>query len=66
MEWKVITDKLITCKPYRIEKVRHKWYLYKNQQIEGRWSLKILGKWEYLEDAKKAADDDSRQMSLWG
>ena len=65
MEWKVITDRVYTSMPYRIEKVRHKFYLYKNLKIENRWSMKLIGKWDDLADAQMAAEEDSRQKTLW-
>lgn len=66
MEWRDLTDKISTCKPYRIELIRKKWNLYKSEVIEGRWSMRLISKHEFLEDAKKAAEEDSNQKTLWG
>ena len=66
MEWRDLTDKISTCKPYGIELIGKKWNLYKSEVIEGRWSMRLISKHEFLEDAKKAAEEDSNQKTLWG
>lgn len=66
MEWRDLTDKISTCKPYRIELIGKKWNLYKSEVIEGRWSMRLISKHEFLEDAKKAAEEDSKQKTIWG
>ena len=66
MEWRDLTDKISICKPYRIEYIGKKWNLYKSEVIEGRWSMRLISKHEFLEDAKKAAEEDSNQNTLWG
>lgn len=55
------------CGPYRIEKNRSKFYLYKSEILpNGQWNMRIVGKFEELEDAKEAAEEDSKQSTLWG
>lgn len=68
MEWR--SDKyqrMWISGPYRIEKVRYKLYLYKSEMLlDGKWNMRIVGKFEELEDAKVAAEEDSKQRTLWG
>lgn len=68
MEWR--SDKyqrMWISGPYRIEKVRYKLYLYKSEMLpDGQWNMRIVGKFEELEDAKAAAEEDSKQRTLWG
>lgn len=68
MEWR--SDKyqrMWLSSPYRIEKIRNKLYLYKNEKLPGgQWNMRIVGKYEDLEDAKAAAEADQKQSSLWG
>lgn len=68
MDWKTGNDlKLFTCYPYRIEKVRDKYKLYRYTRtpIDGRWTMNLLGKFEHFEDAAKAAEDDKKQGRLF-
>lgn len=68
MEWRSgKNNQLWLCNPYRIEKVRYKHYLYKGEKLPDRsWNMRIVGKYEDLEDAKLAAEEDAKQGSLWG
>lgn len=68
MSWRSdATGKVLTCYPYRIEKVRNRFKLYKYVQIPiDHWSMKLLGKYEEIDDAKAAAAADKEQQSLWG
>lgn len=68
MEWR--SDKyqrMWLSSPYRIEKIRNKLYLYKSEKLPGgQWNMRIVGKYEDLEDAKAAAEADQKQSSFWG
>ena len=48
MQWRDLTDKISTCKPYRIELIGKKWNLYKSEVIEGRWSMRLISKHEFF------------------
>ena len=68
MDWKTGNDlKIFSCYPYRIEKVRDKYKLYRYTRvpIDGRWTMCLLGKFEHFEDAAKAAEDDKKQGRLF-
>lgn len=68
MDWRTDRNqRMWLSSPYRIEKVRYKHYLYKSEKLpDGQWNMRIVGKFEDLEDAKAAAEEDSKQNSLWG
>lgn len=68
MAWRTdSTGNVFTCYPYRIEKRNKKFKLYKYVLMPGdHWSMKLIGKYEYLEDAKASAAADKEQISLWG
>lgn len=68
MEWRSDrTKRTWLSGPYRIEKNRYKFYLYKSEILpNGQWNMKIIGKVEDLEEAKEAAEEDSKQTTLWG
>lgn len=68
MSWRTdSTGKIFSSYPYRIETVRNRFKLYKYVQLPDRsWSMKLLGKYEELDDAKAAAASDKEQQSLWG
>ena len=68
MEWKVGKDlKIFSAYPYRVEKVRDKYKLYRYTQdpITNRWTMNLLGKFEQFEDADLAAEADKRQGRLF-
>lgn len=53
--------------PYRIEHYSVKYKLYKYVKLPGdHWTMELIGKYDRLEDAKEAAEEDERQKSLWG
>ena len=66
MEWQKITDGVYRCHPYRIEKGRYKYRLYRYMTVGSVNTLSPLGKFVELEDAMKAAQEDSEQLTLWG
>lgn len=68
MEWKVGKDlKIFSAYPYRVEKVRDKYKLYRYTQdpITNRWTMNLLGKFEQFEDADRAAEADKKQGRLF-
>lgn len=68
MDWKTGNDlKIFSCYPYRIENVRGKYKLYRytRDPIDGRWTMCLLGKFESLEDAALAAENDKMQGRLF-
>jgi hypothetical protein len=68
MEWKVGKDlKIFSAYPYRVEKVRDKYKLYRYTQdpITNRWTMNLLGKFEQFEDADREAEADKKQGRLF-
>lgn len=68
MDWRTGNDlRLFTCYPYRIEKIRDKYKLYRYTQdsISKRWTMELLGKYTEFEDADRAAEDDKKQGRLF-
>ena len=68
MEWKVGKDlKIFSAYPYRGEKVRDKYKLYRYTQdpITNRWTMNLLGKFEQFEDADREAEADKKQGRLF-
>lgn len=68
MEWRTdSTGKIFSSYPYRIEKVRYVYKLYKFVKSGTKtYIMKQLGKFKEFEDATKAAEQDKKQLSLWG
>jgi hypothetical protein len=68
MELKVGKDlRIFSAYPYRVEKVRDKYKLYRYTQdpISNRWTMELLGKYTEFEDVDKAAEDDKKQGRLF-
>jgi hypothetical protein len=68
MEWKVGKDlKIFSAYPYRVEKVRDKYKLYRytKDPITNRWTMNLLGKFEQFEDADREAEADKKQGRLF-
>lgn len=68
MEWKVGKDlRIFSAYPYRVEKVRDKYKLYRYTQdpITNRWTMNLLGKFEQFEDADREAEADKKQGRLF-
>lgn len=68
MEWKTDSiGKIFSAYPYRIEKIRNKFKLYRyvKNPIDDRWTMSLLGKFEEFTDAAAAAEADKKQGRLF-
>ena len=69
MEWKESFDgkiQVFKSFPYQIEKARYKYKLYRFMRRGNIWTMQLIGKYTELYDAKKAAEEDAKQLTLWG
>lgn len=69
MEWKESFDgkiQVFKSFPYQIEKARYKYKLYRFMRRGNIWTMQLIGKYIELYDAEKAAEEDAKQLTLWG